>query len=162
MILRVSGKLGKKIGGHPTKSLPLHDNPYLDWSGHLFQVQRVQHIMLTNTASLYSLLFLGRGITSQEEYVDCVRRELRTFLEQAGYASIHAKHIAPHDGPVLFSKALNRSVIGSMNNMILIATTHLERHGMTLREAAHYINRMPMFSLDEYYPYKAFTDLEVS
>jgi hypothetical protein len=33
--------------------MPLDENPYADWSCHLFTADRTQYIILSNTASLY-------------------------------------------------------------------------------------------------------------
>jgi uncharacterized protein DUF6933 len=45
--------LGKKIHLAPARWLPADANPFADWSAHLFTAERVQYLMLTNTASLY-------------------------------------------------------------------------------------------------------------
>jgi len=64
MIIRLTQKLAKKIGESPTEVLPPHSNPFADWCGHLFQAGRTQFIIVTNTHSLYSFIFYGRGITN--------------------------------------------------------------------------------------------------
>jgi hypothetical protein len=55
MILRLSGKIAKKIHVKPAAVLPADSNPYADWSTHVFLAARTQYILVTNTASLYSL-----------------------------------------------------------------------------------------------------------
>ena len=42
MIFRLSQKLNAKIKGGSLSALPLDDNPFADWSGHLFLAGRVQ------------------------------------------------------------------------------------------------------------------------
>jgi hypothetical protein len=54
MIFRLSEKLNTKIKAGTLASLPLDDNPFVDWSAGLFLVGRSQFILLTNTKSLYS------------------------------------------------------------------------------------------------------------
>ncbi len=68
-IIRVSGKLGKKIGRSPDQETLMHKNPYLDWSVHLFRADRIQYILMTNTASLYSALIYGRVITDDNQFL---------------------------------------------------------------------------------------------
>lgn len=63
MILRLSTKLNTKIKAGTLKSMPLDENPYADWSCHLFTADRAQYILMTNTQSLYSSVMFGRGIT---------------------------------------------------------------------------------------------------
>jgi len=62
MIIRLSAKLAARFDFTPPKILPLDDNPLADWSGHVFTAARTQFMILTNTASLYSTVFYGRGM----------------------------------------------------------------------------------------------------
>ena len=54
MIFRLSQKLCTKIDAGKLRHMPLDENPYADWSCHLFTADRTQYIILCNTASLYS------------------------------------------------------------------------------------------------------------
>jgi hypothetical protein len=54
MIFRLSRKLNAKIKTGPLRELPLHENPLADWSAALFVAGHTQHILLSNTKSLYS------------------------------------------------------------------------------------------------------------
>ena len=67
MILRVTAKLGKKIGIDPATRLDRDPNPFTDWTADLFRAGRVQYILVTNTASLYSMLMYGKGIIDDME-----------------------------------------------------------------------------------------------
>ncbi len=49
MILRLSQKLSTKIKAGKLAEMPLGDNPYADWSCHLFTACRTQYIILCNT-----------------------------------------------------------------------------------------------------------------
>jgi hypothetical protein len=49
MILRLSQKLSTKIKAGTLNAMPLDDNPYADWSCHLFTVDRTQYILVSNT-----------------------------------------------------------------------------------------------------------------
>jgi hypothetical protein len=159
MILRVSGKLGDKIGVSPEASRPLHGDPLLDWSGHLFRANRLQHIIVTHTVTLYSFVFLGRGITTSEAYDLRVRAELHKFLTRHGHADVYATHIATDGGPARFSKAYNRRVIGSVNDMVYHASYMIEQYGLSFWEVESRLNEMPMGMLDMDSPEKAFARL---
>jgi hypothetical protein len=63
MIFRLSQKLNVRVKAGTLVVLPLDDDPYADWSAHLFAAGRNQFILLTNTKSLYSTVMLGKGIT---------------------------------------------------------------------------------------------------
>ena len=67
MIIRLSEKLNKKIKAGTLDSVPLNENPYADWSAHLFTADRTQYIILSNTKSLYSCVMFGKGITNRTQ-----------------------------------------------------------------------------------------------
>jgi hypothetical protein len=52
MIFRLSQKLAKKLNEGKLCEMPLDENPYADWSCHLFTADRTQYIIMSNTASL--------------------------------------------------------------------------------------------------------------
>jgi hypothetical protein len=69
MIFRISQKLAKKLKEGELPSLPLDENPYADWSAHLFTVARTQYIIMANTKSLYSVVMYGTGITDDSRAI---------------------------------------------------------------------------------------------
>ncbi len=69
MIFRLSNKLNTKIKAGKLSELPLDDNPYTDWSCHLFTAARAQYIIMANTKSLYSVVMFGAGITSDSKFI---------------------------------------------------------------------------------------------
>ncbi len=118
MIFRLSQKLCAKIKAGKLSETPLDDNPYLDWSGHLFTADRTQYIILSNTASLYSCVMYGKGITNDGVFIERALSTIREFMEDDGQQFAYRKVIAPASGTVSFSKALSRSVTGSMNDHV--------------------------------------------
>jgi hypothetical protein len=125
MIFRLSQKLCTKlkVGSQPT--LPLHDNPYADWSAHLFLAGRTQYILLSNTKSLYSIVMFGKGLTGEGRFIGRALSNLREFMEEDGYEFIYQRFIAPASATVQLAKALDRAVTGSMNELINHATALL-------------------------------------
>lgn len=126
MILRLSHALGSKIKAGKLKPLPLDANPYADWSCHLFTADRTQYILVSNTATLYSCVLYGRGITNDSHLIERALSSLREFMESDGLAFMYHRFIAPSSGTVYFASAFNRSVIGSMNELVRFAVAWLE------------------------------------
>lgn len=126
MILRLSQKLNTKIKAGKLAEMPLDDNPYADWSCHLFTADRTQFILLSNTASLYSCVMFGKGITDDSRFIERALSTIREFMEDDGQAFVYQKFIAPVSGTVSFAKALNRKVTGSMYELVMAATHSLE------------------------------------
>ena len=118
MIFRLSQKLNTKIKVGALDTVRLDDNPYADWSAHLFAVNRTQYVILSNTKSLYSCVMYGAGITNDGAFIERALSAIREFMESDGQEFVYRRFIAPASGTVQFAKALNRSVTGSMNDLI--------------------------------------------
>ena len=88
MIFRLSQKLAAKIKVSLKTSAPLGAKPFADWSGNVFTAQRAQYILLTNTASLYSVVTFGRGITDDARFLDGALSAIREFMAEDGTESI--------------------------------------------------------------------------
>ena len=84
MILRLSQKLNTKIKAGKLTEMPLDDNPYADWSCHLFTADRTQYIIMSNTASLYSCVMYGQGITNDSRFIERALNTIREFMEDDG------------------------------------------------------------------------------
>jgi len=152
MILRITQKLGKKIKTLPTTVVPPGDNPYADWSANLFRAGRTQYIIVSNTTALYSVIFLGKGITTAEAFFDRFVEELRSYMAYDGKESLFKEMIAPSTGEVAFSKNINRSVTGSINEMIAFAAHLMEFEELTPFQLSDRINDSLMSRLRRLYP----------
>lgn len=156
MIFRLSQKLNARIKGGAMAVQPLSENPFADWSAHLFVADRVHYILVTNTKSLYSTVMYARGITDDSRFIVRALSSLREFMEEDGQALFYHQFIVPASGTVRFAKALNRSVTGSMNDLILVATTHLIEGEMSPFDVGFKLNETPFSALEYNNPREAF------
>lgn len=140
MIIRLSQKLTRKIKAGKLGELPRHDNPYADWSCHLFTADRTQYIIMCNTASMYSCVMFGKGITNDSRFIERALTTIREFMEDDGEQFAYRKFIKPETGSVTFAKALNRSVIGSINELVMTAEIHLVEGDMAPYEVGFKLN----------------------
>lgn len=146
MILRLSQKLNNKIKAGKLSAVPLEENPYGDWSCHLFTADRVQYILMSNTASLYSCVMYGREIPDDGTFIVRFLDTIRDFTADDGQQFVYRKFIAPSSETVTFAKALNRSVTGSMNELIEEAKRYL-LDDMAPSEVGYRLNTIPLKAL---------------
>lgn len=118
MIYRLSQNLATKIKTAAPRSVSLNSNPFADWSASVFIAARVQYVILTNTDSLYSSVMHGRGIASESQFLDRGLSCIHEFMADDGLEFTYLRLIGPTSSWVAFTKALNRSVTGSMNDRI--------------------------------------------
>lgn len=147
MIFRLSQKLSAKLKEGSLPSLPLDDNPYADWSAHLFTADRTQYIIVSNTKSLYSVVMFSKGITDYSEFIDRALSTLREFMEDDGQSFVYQRFIAPTSGSVRFAKALDRSVTGSINELVKFAKAWLEEDELSPYDVGFKLNDILLSAL---------------
>jgi hypothetical protein len=147
MIFRLSQKLNTKIKAGILKPLPLDDNPFSDWSSHLFVADRTQYVILSNTKSLYSLVMFGKEITDESYFIERALSNIREFMEADGQEFVYHRFIVPATESVRFATALNRSVTGSMNDLMKHATYWLAADNISPFDVGLRLNDIPMSAL---------------
>ena len=148
MILRLSQKLAKKVDAGMLIEMPLDANPYADWTSHLFTADRTQYVIFSNTMSLYSCVTYGRGITNDGLLVERALDTIREFMQDDGQQFAYHKFIAPSGALVSLAKSLNRSVTGSMNDLVQGAKFHL-LEDMSPHEVGFRLNETPLKALKD-------------
>jgi hypothetical protein len=159
MIVRVSAKLGKKIRLGYEQSLPPSPNPFLDWSADLFTANRTQYIIVTNNATLYTMVMFGRGMPDASRFLQGALAEMRHRLESDGFSSALQQIIGPAASRIAIAKRQDRRVIGSMNDLIFQARIRLISGDTSPSETSRYLNRTPMSYIDYSNPRAAFRSM---
>ncbi|MFC1551918.1 DUF6933 domain-containing protein [Candidatus Latescibacterota bacterium] len=161
MIIRLTKKLAKKIHSlDAMNNLLPAKNPYLDWSANLFRSEQVQYIIITNTVSLYSMIMPGRGITDHKNFIDGVMIAMRDFLIVDDNEAIYSLFIEPNISPMMFAKSLNRSVTGSMRELIFEAQFLFRYKDLSLWDISRRMNETPMTLIQNLSPFKVFKFME--
>ncbi len=158
MILRLTEKLASRLGAS-RQDRERHSNPYLDWCAHEFQSDR-RYILATNTASLFSIILPGAGISDEGGFLNAFVSGLRDFLQMSGHSLIFECAMAGGMGQATFSRIGDRRVMGSMNDLIRLAKIHLQQ--ISPYETAIQLNLTPMSMLPDCFPEKAFTKMSLS
>jgi hypothetical protein len=140
MIFRLTHKLNAQIHGATLVALPLDENPLADWSAGLFVAGRTQYILVSNTKSLYSTVLYARAITNESDFIKRALDGIRGLLHDDGQEAVYQQYIAPESGSVRLAKALDRSVTGSMNELIREATWDLAEGDLTPQEVSTSLN----------------------
>lgn len=140
MIFRISQKLNTKIKAGTLKTLPLDENPFADWSAHLFVADRTQYVLLSNTKTLYSTVMYAKGSTNDSHFIQRALSSIREFMEDDGHDSVYRRFIIQASNRVRFAKALDRSVTGSMNQLVDCAKSCLTDGEMSPHDVGFKLN----------------------
>lgn len=156
MIIRLGNTLAKKIKETVLPSAAPDPNPFADWSTRLFTADRTQYILISNTATLYSTVIYGRGISDADRLIHGMTESMRDVMNKDGFESTYLDRVAPETARIFLSKTLNRSVIGSMNELVFAAKWHLIRDEMSPFDASFRLNDVPLSCLKYGNPREAF------
>jgi hypothetical protein len=155
MIVRLGNTLAKKTWETGLFTRPAHTNPLADWSAHLFAVRHVHYILISNTTTLYSMVLFGRGITDGGQLIDRMTWVIREVMDHDGLGQAYEEYVVPETGRVTFAKALNRSVTGSMNDLVFQAKVCLDEE-ISPYDVSFLLNELPMSHLKHRKPLEAF------
>ena len=162
MIVRTTAKLAKQVGVSSLNATPLAENPFTDWTCRVFNVGDRESLMLiTNTASLYSLLAPANGLENLEEFSYGLIHYLERHLLMDGFEEVLREHVVPELKTMLLAKTLNRSVTGSMTDMVKLSGHMLLEDGDSLERVAGKLNKTPFGALDYNYPRDRFAELKM-
>lgn len=149
MIFRLSQKLNHRIKTGTLDDLPLHQNPFADWSCHIFPANRHQYILLSNTKSLYSCVMPANGVTNQTPFTENALNCIREFTADDAHQWAFRKFIVPEIVTVQFAKSLNRSVTSSMNELVVCAQILLIEEQMSPHEVGFKLNEFLLSAIAE-------------
>ena len=89
----------------------------------------------------------GKGITDGSVLIDQALSTIREFMDADGQAFVYQRFIAPVSGSVRFAKALDRSVTGSINELVKFATFWLAEGDIAPHEVGFRLNDILLSAL---------------
>jgi hypothetical protein len=122
-------------------------------------MQHTQFIILTNTASLYSLLLHERGITNDRQFVREALRSMEEFMTLDANEIMYDNFIEPESKIMYFSKIIDRRILGSMNDLIFQAMVYLSEGKKSPFDVSFLLNESPMSYLNYSNPKTEFRKL---
>ena len=145
--MRLSEKMKTKIKAGPLQTLSLDDDPFADWSAHLFLANRTQYILFSNTKSLYSTVLFAQGITNENRFITRCLESLREFMESDKRLDVYEKLVAPVTQNVSFAKPLNRKIIGTMTELVKSARILLIQQELSPHQVSLHLNDILMSAI---------------
>jgi len=147
MIYRPTRRLQAKIKVHDLETIALEEDVWGDWSARLFVVARHQFLLLSHTATLYSVVVPARGATNGEMFAALAGYSIAMFMGIDRLSPVFRKHIEPQLTTTRFAKAYSRSITGSMNDLEYAARVYLESGELLIPEVSQRLNDTPMTAI---------------
>jgi hypothetical protein len=143
MIVRPTQKLAAKIKAGPLLDLDLPKDPLQDWSGTIFKVGRESYLLICHTESLYGCVLRASGLNTVMKFEVALEEVIWGVIGSQN--SSFARAIRGYS-EWQYAKSLNRSVIGSMVDLVFAAQFMIEE-GVPLAETSERLNGTPLKAL---------------
>ncbi len=117
MILRLTKKVQDNFKLKNLKQVP-ESNLENEWYVNTFTAARLKYYLVTHAETLFSVIFRGAGIKSEEEFIDRIIDEWKNQLESESLDAVIHNLLTPKSKEIFVTSTANRSVIGSMTDMI--------------------------------------------
>lgn len=149
MIIQSTKKLQDMLGVDATEA-PTDIESFDSWHGNVFMIGRKKCLLLTHTESLYSVFIYGITKQTFKKLAELVRSRLQIQMTIDNFTDTHIEKILDTIQDIIYMKSSNKTVMGSMNNMVQI----LQHYNMTEDESFlnHRLNNAPYKTLGYAYP----------
>jgi hypothetical protein len=149
--------------GHTMASEPEQIPAIYEWYANLLLVDRRKCCFFTQPTTLFSFFVPGLKKADFTEYGTTFRENLRQALHREGFDDGLADFIVPANQAIGILKTTDRSVRGSMNDLIRMTRGYVEIAGglahCDIQGVNHNLNRAPMKALGYGHPIDAFRRL---
>ena len=159
MNLYLSAKLAKALDIRPSKNYALSPNKYENWYCDLFYGDRYPYIMLTNHASLFTVVGAKSGVRCDSELITMMNRCVRDVMESFQLEMVYQTAVAPLFARTSFYSRKDKSVIGSMNDLIYMIKTSPKLDEMSVHDMSIESSKVPMSAICYKYAVEAFSEM---
>lgn len=149
MLIRCTAKLLKEIGMAKADLVEnaSPESPLGEWYAHLFFLARRKCILFTHAKTYYGFVAFGLKREDIRNLDEVFRKSLGQRLYEDGFTPEAIKKAIAAVDMIVYGRAIDRRVLGVMNQMIYEFGACLDRHGFvtseTLKEAADLLPRTP-------------------
>ncbi|GAB4455379.1 MAG: hypothetical protein Kow0031_37080 [Anaerolineae bacterium] len=159
LILKCTQKAAKEFGEKPQNlpQLSPESNTTLlgDWFANMFRMGHSKYMLFTNAETLYSFLVEYKK-SDLADISEFFRFNLEFSLFDEGFSNEQIDRLLAEYGEVRLAKTDNRSVLGSMNDMVMLYKYIIMDMGgpkeADLAQAIREINRTPQLKRNGIFP----------
>lgn len=157
MTIRPSRMLARRLGIGLPDHMPEVRDRLADWCVHEFRAGRRGYLLLCHTGSMYPVVASLRGATDGTRLKQRMVEALRDTLTGPVLGPLVSNDIEPRLGEVQFAPIPDRSVTGTMNDLIFAAKVGLNE-GMSVPDLSPWLAVTPLSILGMNSPNRVFGD----
>ena len=159
LTLRPTKMLARRLGLTVPAAPPPVPNRVADWCVHEFRAARHRYLLFWNTAAFYPVLTHGTGVRDEHDLIVRLTAGLKHVLGGTELEFHYQRWIVPELAAVQWAPIPSRSVLGTMNDLMLMAKYHLENREESPVELSRLLAQAPLSALGMNSPERAFRTL---
>lgn len=159
LTLRPTKMLARRLHLTVPATPPPVANRVADWCAHEFTTGRYRYLLFWNTAAFLPILVHGRGVRDDHDLVTRLNDALKMVMEGTDLEFRYQRWIAPELSAVQWAPIPSRSVLGTMNDFMIMAKYHLTEMDQSPLEISRLMAEAPMSALGMNSPDRAFRSL---
>lgn len=151
--------LARRLGLAVPAAPPPVANRVADWCAHEFNAARHRYLLFWNTAAFLPVLVHGRGVRDDHDLITRLNDGLKMVMGGTDLEFHYQRWIDPELGAVQWAPIPSRSVLGTMNDLMLMAKYHLTERDESPVEISQLLAKAPLSALGMNSPAEAFRSL---
>jgi hypothetical protein len=159
LTLRPTKILARRLHLNVPAVPPPVTNRVADWCAHEFRVARHRYLLFWNTAAFLPVLMDGRGVRDDHDLILRLAGGLKLVMGGTELEFHYQRWIAPELGIVQWAPIPSRSVLGTMNDLMIMAKYHLDAGDQSPVELSLRLAETPLSALGMNSPDRAFRSL---
>jgi hypothetical protein len=160
LTIRPTKMLARRLGIELPAAPPVVTNRVADWCAHEFRVSRHRYLIFCNTASIYPVVMMARGVTDGPKLAARLLGGLQTCLRGGELEAQFQRRILIERPIIQWAPIPDRSLLGSINELIFLAQCALRDNPATTPPMlSRWLARVPMSALGMNSPDRVFPAL---
>jgi hypothetical protein len=159
LTLRPTKMLARRLHLSVPAVPPPVTNRVADWCAHEFTAQRHRYLLFWHTATFLPVLVHGRGVRDDHDLILRLAGGLKLVMGGTELEFHYQRWIAPELGIVQWAPIPSRSVLGTMNDLMIMAKYHLDAGDQSPVELSLQLAETPLSALGMNSPDRAFRSL---
>ena len=159
LTLRPTQMLARRLHLTVPAAPPPVANRVADWCAHEFTASRHRYLLFWNTAAFLPVLVHGRGVRDDHDLIMRLVDGLKLVMTGNDLQFYFQRWIEPELGEVQWAPIPSRSVLGTLNDFMIMAQYHLTERNQSPLEIAELMAKAPMSALGMNSPAEAFRSL---
>jgi hypothetical protein len=114
------------------------------WYANLLRILRLKYYLLTESASLVTVIFPAKGLTSVPRFAASASDVIHNYFARRAWERLIATRFGVDPTGIVMCRTLDKRVLGSMNDFAWQADVLMAERHLRLEDVIAHLNECPM------------------